>query len=56
MIYVTGDIHGCYAQYRRLLEQIGLRESDTLYVLGDVVDRGPEPRCAFCGIWRCGPT
>lgn len=43
MIYVTGDIHGCYAQYRRLLEQIGLGDSDTLYVLGDVVDRGPEP-------------
>jgi len=43
MIYVMGDIHGCYAQYRQLLETIGLGDSDTLYVLGDVVDRGPEP-------------
>jgi len=43
MTYVMGDIHGCYAQYRALIEQIGLRGSDTLYVLGDVVDRGPEP-------------
>lgn len=43
MIYAMSDIHGDYEKYRRLLQAIDLRPSDTLYVLGDVVDRGPEP-------------
>ena len=42
MHYVVSDLHGCYKQYRRLLETIRLREDDTLYVLGDVVDRGAD--------------
>ena len=43
MRYVISDIHGCYEQYIALLEKIHFSEEDTLYVLGDVVDRGPEP-------------
>lgn len=43
MIYCMSDIHGDYEKYRRMLETIPLREEDTLYILGDVVDRGPEP-------------
>lgn len=43
MRYVISDIHGCYEQYVALLEKIHFSEEDTLYVLGDVVDRGPEP-------------
>lgn len=43
MHYVMSDLHGCYAEYRRALEAVGFGEEDTLYVLGDVVDRGPEP-------------
>lgn len=39
MIYVCSDIHGCYDKYLRLLEEIKLKDSDTLYVLGDVLDR-----------------
>ena len=35
------DIHGEYDKYLAMLEQIDLSEDDTLYVLGDVVDRGP---------------
>lgn len=41
--YIMGDIHGCYQEYRALLEQIGFSLDDDLYVLGDAVDRGPEP-------------
>lgn len=41
--FVCGDIHGEYEMFLRLLEKINLHESDTLYVLGDVVDRGPHP-------------
>lgn len=42
MTYVVADIHGHYDKYRCLLRKIDLRPGDTLYVLGDVVDRGPE--------------
>ncbi len=43
MRYVISDIHGCYNEYKTLLEKINLRDEDELYVLGDVVDRGPSP-------------
>ena len=43
MRYIVSDIHGCYNQYQKLLEKIQFSEEDELYVLGDVVDRGPEP-------------
>ncbi|MCR5221852.1 MAG: serine/threonine protein phosphatase [Lachnospiraceae bacterium] len=41
--YVISDIHGQYDMFMELLEKIGLKETDTLYVLGDVLDRGPHP-------------
>lgn len=41
--YVMGDIHGEYGAFMDLLEQIQLKETDTLYVLGDILDRGPHP-------------
>ena len=37
--YVMSDIHGEYEKYCRMLEKIALSEEDTLYILGDVVDR-----------------
>ncbi|MCI8660534.1 MAG: fructose-bisphosphatase class III [Lachnospiraceae bacterium] len=43
MRYIVSDIHGCYVQYQMLLKKIHFTENDKLYVLGDVVDRGPEP-------------
>ena len=43
MRYIVSDIHGCYDQYRALLKKIHFTDADELYVLGDVVDRGPEP-------------
>ena len=39
--YVIGDIHGEYEQLGDLVQKMQLKESDELYVLGDVVDRGP---------------
>ena len=42
MIYAVSDIHGCYDKYRELLQKICLGPDDTLYVLGDVIDRGPD--------------
>ncbi len=41
-LFAIGDIHGCFDQFRELLEkQIGLREDDTIILLGDYIDRGP---------------
>ena len=42
MVYCTADIHGEFERFRRLLELICFSEEDTLYVLGDVIDRGPD--------------
>lgn len=42
MIYVMSDLHGCKEEYLEAIETIQLKEADTLYVLGDVVDRGPN--------------
>ncbi len=42
MIYVCSDLHGRYDQYAALLNRIFLRPDDTLYILGDVIDRGPD--------------
>jgi len=42
-IYVMSDVHGCYKEYMELLEKIKFSEDDTLYILGDAMDRGPEP-------------
>ena len=43
MIYVMSDLHGCYEEYCKALELIDFSSEDTLYVLGDIVDRGKEP-------------
>lgn len=43
MQYIISDIHGCFEQYQKLLEKIKFSPKDKLYVLGDAVDRGPEP-------------
>lgn len=41
--YVISDIHGQYDKFMELLKKISFRYSDTLYILGDVLDRGPHP-------------
>ncbi len=48
MIYAVSDIHGCYGQYQNLLDKLHLKENDTLYVLGDVIDRGPDGFKILC--------
>lgn len=42
MIYAISDIHGCFDKYRAMLSEIRFNSTDTLYVLGDVIDRGPD--------------
>lgn len=41
--YVVGDIQGCYSELRHLLDKVGFdSDHDTLWAVGDLVNRGPE--------------
>ena len=42
MTYVLSDIHGNLRRFESIMEQINLQPTDTLYILGDVVDRFPD--------------
>lgn len=43
MTYVMSDLHGMRNQYEMMLDRIGgLKNNDKVYILGDVVDRGPK--------------
>lgn len=42
MIYVISDIHGELELFEKMLEKIDLKPEDTLYVLGDLIDRGEK--------------
>ena len=45
--YAIGDIHGGSKTFRALLGRLGLRRGDRLYLLGDLIDRGPDSQ----GVW-----
>jgi predicted phosphodiesterase len=41
--YVVSDIHGYYYRFMDLLKKVEYDPNkDSLYVLGDIVDRGPH--------------
>ena len=42
MIYVMSDVHGYYENYLEFLNYVNFSDSDTLYILGDLIDRGSQ--------------
>jgi serine/threonine protein phosphatase 1 len=43
--WVIADIHGCLQTFQKLVEdKIGLSENNILYLLGDMIDRGPRSK------------
>ncbi|HIZ11628.1 MAG TPA: metallophosphoesterase [Candidatus Eubacterium faecavium] len=42
MIYAMADVHGEYEKYAEMLKKINFGKDDTLYILGDVIDRGKD--------------
>lgn len=41
---VVGDIHGCFDELQTLLKRVNFHEKDELISVGDLVDRGPQPK------------
>ena len=43
MVYVTSDLHGySLDKFKDFLNKVGFCNKDFLYILGDVIDRGPD--------------
>lgn len=40
--YVISDVHGEYQRLMKLLKKINFNDYDTLYLLGDMIDRGNQ--------------
>jgi serine/threonine protein phosphatase 1 len=42
--FAIGDIHGCSKALRTLIEAIDPRTADTVVILGDFIDCGPDSK------------
>lgn len=57
MRYATTDLHGCLHSFRQLVEdKLKLSRTDTLYLLGDYVNKGPDTRGVLDYIMRLQTT
>lgn len=45
--FIIGDIHGCYDELRDLLDKAALTSEDDIIALGDLYNRGPNPRGVY---------
>ena len=41
-IIIIGDIHGCIDELNELISKINLQPFDSIYFIGDLIDRGPD--------------
>ena len=53
-LFAVGDIHGCAQALQSLLENLNPGPSDTVVVLGDMVDRGPDSAEVLRQLLRLG--
>ncbi|SET45657.1 symmetrical bis(5'-nucleosyl)-tetraphosphatase [Thorsellia anophelis] len=50
---LVGDIHGCYREWMKLLEKVEFNEhSDTLWLSGDLVARGPDSLAVLREVYK----
>ena len=42
MTYVVSNLYGRFDKYEKLLKKINLKDSDVLYILGNIVDYGED--------------
>lgn len=42
MVYVVSNLHGNYAKFKQLLKTVAFKDTDLMYILGDIVDYGEE--------------
>lgn len=42
MKYAVGDIHGDWLRFCEIMNQLNLTDGDTVYFIGDVIDRGKD--------------
>ena len=50
--YAISDIHGCSKTFETLLRKISFSKNDTLYLLGDYIDKGPDSKGVIDYIWH----
>jgi hypothetical protein len=43
-LFAIGDIHGCNVALKTLIEAIDPQSDDTIVILGDVIDYGPDSK------------
>lgn len=43
-LLAIGDVHGCLKSLKKLLKKLDLKADDTVVMLGDYVDRGPDSK------------
>ena len=41
--WIVGDVHGCAAELNDLLERLALASGDRVILVGDLLDKGPDP-------------
>ncbi len=56
-LYLIGDVQGCDGALQRLLDKIGFSPSrDTVFLLGDLVNRGPDSLAVLQRVARLGDS
>ena len=51
---IIGDVHGCRTELEDLLDYVGLTRADDVFLVGDLIVRGPDPRGTLEVVRRIG--